>query len=95
VLVDQAPGARRAQDYLPAEFVITSERRSSDSGLADDRLRSVNFLLRSLWPGLVLPLLLLLFLFRQLLLFVLFLVLLATLVSHASSFSAIMTRHGE
>jgi hypothetical protein len=33
----------------------------------------------------------LLFLFRHLLLFVLFLVLLATLVSHAFSFSAIMT----
>jgi hypothetical protein len=65
------------------------------AGFADDRLLSVNFLLRSLWPGLVLLLLLLLFLFRQLLLFVLFLVLLATLVSHASSFSAIMTRHGE
>jgi hypothetical protein len=65
------------------------------AGFADDRLLSVNFLLRSLWPGLVLLLLILLFLFRQLLLLVLFLVLLATLVSHASSFSAIMTRHGE
>jgi hypothetical protein len=39
--------------------------------------------------------LLLLFLFRHLLLFVLFLVLLATFVSHACSFSAIMTRHDE
>jgi hypothetical protein len=39
--------------------------------------------------------LLLLFLFRQLLLFVFFLVLLATLVSHACSFSTIMTRHAE
>jgi hypothetical protein len=56
------------------------------AGFADDRLLLVNFLLRSLWPGLVLLLLLPLFLFRQLLLFVLFLVLLATLVSHASSF---------
>jgi hypothetical protein len=65
------------------------------AGFADDRLLSVSFLLRSFWPGLVLLLLLLLFLFRQLLLFVLFLVLLATLVSHASSLSAIMTRHGE
>jgi hypothetical protein len=66
------------------------------AGFADDRLLSVNFLLRSLWPGLVLLLLLLLFLFRQLLLVgVLFLVLLTTPVSHASSFSAIMTRHGE
>jgi hypothetical protein len=65
------------------------------AGFADDRLLSVNFLLRSLWPGLVLLLLLLLFLFRQLLLFVLFLVLLATLVSHASSFSAIMARDRE
>ena len=75
--------------------MIMNERRSSDSWLADDRLLSVNFLLRSLWPGLFLFLLLFMFLFRQLLLFVLFLVLLATLVSHASSFSAIMTRHGE
>jgi hypothetical protein len=65
------------------------------AGFVDDRLLSVHFLLWSLWPGLVLPLLLLLFLFRQLLLFVLFFVLLATLVSHASSFSAIVTRHGE
>ena len=56
---------------------------------------SVSFLLRSLGPGLVLLLLVLLFLFRQLLLFAFFLVLLATLVSHACSFSAIMTRHGE
>jgi hypothetical protein len=65
------------------------------AGFADDRLLSVSFLLRSLWPGLVLLLLLLLFLFRQLLLFVFVLVLLATVVSHACSFSAIMTRHGE
>jgi len=65
------------------------------AGVADARLLSVNFLLRSFWPGLVLLLLLLLLLFRQVLLFVLFLVLLATLVSHAASFSAIMTRRGD
>ena len=65
------------------------------AGFSDDRLLTVRSLLRSFWPGLVLLLLLLLFLFRQLLLFVFFLVLLATLVSHACSFSAIMTRHGE
>jgi hypothetical protein len=53
------------------------------------------FLLRSPWPGLVLLLLLLLFLFRHLLLFAFFLVFLATLISHACSSSAIMTRDGE
>jgi uncharacterized protein (DUF58 family) len=47
------------------------------------------FLLPSPWPRLVLLLLLLLFLLRQLLLLVFFLVLLATLVTHARSFSAI------
>jgi hypothetical protein len=57
---------------------------------SDDRLLSPTFLLRSLWSSLVLFLLLFFFLFPQLLLFVLFLVLLATLVSHACSFSAIM-----
>ena len=46
----------------------------------------MNFLLQSLWPGLVLLLLRLLFLFRQLLLLLFFLVFLATLVSHARSF---------
>jgi len=46
------------------------------------------FLLRNLWPGLVLLPLFLLFLFLDLLLLVLFLVLLATLVSHTCSFSA-------
>jgi hypothetical protein len=65
------------------------------TGFADDRLPSVKFLLRRPWPWLVLLLLLLLFLFRQLLLFVLFLVFLAALVSHACSYSAIMTRNGE
>ena len=59
-------------------------------------LGAASFLLRSPWPGgLVLLLLLLLFLFRHLLLLAFFLVLLATLVSHACSFSAIMTRDGE
>ena len=59
------------------------------------RVVACSFLLRSPWPGLVLLLLILLFLFRQLLLLAFFLVFLATLVSHASSFSAIMTRDGE
>jgi hypothetical protein len=54
-----------------------------------------SFLLRSPWPGFVLLLLLLLFLFRHLLLLAFFLVFLATLVSHACSFSAIMTRDAE
>jgi hypothetical protein len=53
------------------------------------------FLLRSPWPGLVLLPLFLLFLFLHLLLLAFFLVFLATLVSHARSFSAIMIRDPE
>ena len=54
-----------------------------------------SFLLRSPWPGLVLLPLCLGFLFLHLLLLVFVLVFLATLVSHACSLSAIMTRDGE
>ena len=57
--------------------------------------RAPNPILRSPWPGLVLLPLFLLFLFRDLLLFGLFLVFLATLVAHAFSFSISMIRDGE
>jgi hypothetical protein len=53
---------------------------------------SSSALLRSPWPVLVLLRLFLLFLFLHLLLLAFFLVFLATLVSHACSFSAIMMR---
>ena len=54
-----------------------------------------SFLLRSPWAVLILFPLFLLFLFLHLLLLAFFLVFLATFVSHACSFSAIMTRDGE
>jgi hypothetical protein len=72
--------------------MIFPDGRSADRPAvrrAHDRL--ARFLLRSPWPSLVVLILLLLFLFRQLLLLVFFLVFLATLVSHACSFSTIMT----
>src|SRR5712691_4659358 len=54
-----------------------------------------SFLLRSPWAVLILLPLFLLFLFLHLLLLAFFLVFLATFVSHACSFFAIMTRDGE
>jgi hypothetical protein len=93
VLVHPAPRSSRPGLSPSGIREVNGDRLTA--GFADDRLLSVSFLLRSLWPGLVLLLLRLLFLFRQLLLFVFFLVFLATLVSHACSFSAIMTLDGE
>ena len=59
------------------------------------RLAIASFLLRSPWAVLILLPLFLLFLFLHLLLLAFFLVFLATFVSHACSFFAIMTRDGE
>jgi hypothetical protein len=82
------PG-RAAEVEVAGTPHLPTKDAAQETGRRDPRL------LRSPWPGLALLPLFLLFLFLHLLLLDLFLVLLATLVSHACSFSAIMARDGE